>query len=839
MTPSSPNTEPAPSLLQIEAYKPQALEAQWQAAWEEAALYATNTADTNRPKYYALSMFPYPSGKLHMGHVRNYTITDVIARHKRMNGYNVLHPMGWDSFGLPAENAAIDKGIPPADWTFSNIDYMRNQLKAMGLAYDWSREVFTCRQDYYRWTQWLFLLFYKAGLAYRKEAAVNWSEASGTVLANEQVIDGKDWRTGEPVVRKYLRQWFFKITDYAQKLLDSLDSLDGWPDRVKLMQRNWIGRSTGTLLRLPVEGQPDTTIDVYTTRPDTVFGMTYVVLAPEHPLVDALTTDENKAAVAAYRADVASLSEIERTSTDKEKTGVPLGRHIVHPFTGETLPLWTADYVLVEYGTGAVMAVPAHDERDHAFAKKFGLPLIKVIDTPDDPKDIEQTAYTDDGVLVNSGDFTGQPNQTAIQTITQFAADNGFGEAQINFRLRDWLLSRQRYWGVPIPIVYCPGCGEVPVPENQLPVLLPEDVDFSGGQVSIASSKTFKPTTCPTCGAAAERETDTMDTFVCSSWYFLRFCDPHNDQAPFDKAVVDRWMNVDQYVGGIEHAILHLLYARFFTKVLHDQGWCTVDEPFKNLLTQGMVLKDGAKMSKSKGNTVDPDQIFADYGADTARFFILSDSPPQSDFEWKDSAVEGCFKFLKRTWTMLMERRGAIALNLPKPDYDTLAEGAERTLYQAVHKTIDGIDRDMANGFQFNTIISKLRELVAAMGKYEPATTATQPDPVFSHAVDVLLKLMAPIVPHITEALWHKLHDAPSDIGSVHTQRWPEADKAALVADTLEIVFQVNGKVRDKAELPADVSKEDMEAAAMASERIQGYLGGKAPHITAKTGHPT
>lgn len=809
-------------MIQIDSYQPQVLEKEWQAHWDQTKLYATNTQDTSKPKYYALSMFPYPSGKLHMGHVRNYTITDVIARYKRMNGFNVLHPMGWDSFGLPAENAAIDKGIPPADWTFSNIDYMRNQLKAMGLAYDWDREVFTCRQDYYKWTQWLFLLFYKAGLAYKKEAPVNWCESSGTVLANEQVIDGKDWRTGAPVERKYLKQWFFKITEYAERLLEGLDHLPGWPDRVKLMQRNWIGKSTGALVQFPVASDPQTTIEIYTTRPDTIFGVTYMVLAPEHPLVEQLTALDQKSAVEAYQAEVKSKNEIERTSTERQKTGVPLGTMAVNPFTQESIPIWIADYVLMEYGTGAVMAVPGHDERDHEFACSYQLPVKQVIQREPEPIDVTTAAFVDDGVLINSGEFTGMPNRQAIEAITAHAQAQGFGSGKVQYRLRDWLLSRQRYWGAPIPIINCEACGEVPVPEDQLPVELPKDVDFSTGKTSIATSPTFKHTTCPTCGAPALRETDTMDTFVCSSWYFLRFIDANNADKVFDVDTVNRWMNVDQYVGGIEHAILHLLYARFFTHVLHDQGYVKTPEPFAHLLTQGMVLKDGAKMSKSKGNTVDPDQIFADYGADTARFFILSDSPPQNDFEWKDSAVEGCFKFLKRVWTMVTERKAATDLSVALPTYGDLA-GPQRTLIQGVHKTIDGVNRDIQQEFQFNTIISKLRELVALMQKYEP--TADGVDPVWSWAVLDLLKLMAPITPHMAEALWHKLGGQDS----VHVQPWPVAIPEALAADGVEVVFQINGKVRDKATFPPDVSKETMEAAAMASERIQSFLGGQTP----------
>ena len=641
-----------------ELYYPQGIEKKWQEKWAKEKTFKTYD-ESDKPKYYALSMFPYPSGKLHMGHVRNYTITDVIARFKKMKGFNVLHPMGWDSFGLPAENAAMKHGANPAKWTDENIAYMTKQLNMLGLSYDWDREVATCKPEYYKWTQWLFLQFYKKGLAYKKEAAVNWCNECGTVLANEQVIDGKCWRCDSVVEKKYLSQWFLKITDYADRLLQDLDKLEGWGDNVKTMQANWIGKSSGAIFNFQVADAPngeEMYVPVYTTRPDTVHGITYLVVAPEYKDIEKLTTAENKDSVEEYRANARKMSEIERLSTDRPKTGVPLGTHCINPFTGETFPLWTADYALVEYGTGAVMAVPTHDERDFAFAKKYNLPL-KVVISPVDRElnpDEMTNAYTDEGVLVNSNEFNGMKNTEAKNAITQKAVDGGFGEFKTQYRLRDWLISRQRYWGAPIPVVYCDKCGIQPVPENQLPVLLPEDVDFSVvGKSPITTSKTFKDTVCPVCGGHAVRETDTMDTFICSSWYYLRYADARNSEKPFDKDLVNKWLPVDQYVGGIEHAILHLLYSRFFTKALKDMGLLDFDEPFKNLLTQGMVLKDGSKMSKSKGNTVDPDEIFENYGADTARLFILSDSPPARDFDWSDAGVEGCYKFLNRVWTLI------------------------------------------------------------------------------------------------------------------------------------------------------------------------------------------
>ncbi len=808
------------SLLQIESYHPQAIENKWQMHWESTGQYATDTRDTSKPKYYALSMFPYPSGRLHMGHVRNYTITDVIARMRKMQGYNVLHPMGWDSFGLPAENAAIKHGVPPAEWTYSNIEHMTKQLKTLGLMYDWDREVYTCRKDYYKWTQWLFNYLYKRGLAYKKEAPVNWCSECATVLANEQVVDGHCWRHDDVLVeKKNLNQWFFRITDYAERLLENLPQLEGWPDKVTLMQKNWINRSVGARIEFGLEGHVEK-LPVFTTRPDTIFGATYMVLAPEHPLVEKLTMPEHQEEIAAYCKTAKNKTEIERSSLEREKTGVFTGAYAINPYSQEKVPVWIADYVLVEYGTGAIMAVPAHDERDWAFSKKYDIPIRRVIERPGAIGIPLEEAYSEPGVLVESGDFTGLQSEEARDKMIQWAEREGFGEGKIQYRLRDWLVSRQRYWGCPIPMIYCPDCGEVPVSDEALPVELPENVDFSEkGRSPLATVPDFVNTTCPECGKAAERETDTMDTFVCSSWYYLRFLDPHNTEKPFDPDLAKRWMPVDQYVGGIEHAILHLMYSRFFMMALHDGDWTAGDEPFSRLLTQGMVLKDGAKMSKSKGNVVDPDDILREFGADTARFFILSDSPPQADFDWKDTGVEGCFKFLQRVWRTLIDNRSAIQLDLPIPAYDAMT-GTDRELYQWTNKTVFGVTRDIEQGFQFNTIISKLREFVNFLSRYEAGAS---PNPVFSDAVKQLLRLIAPITVHQSEELWQKLGGE----GSVHAQSWPTYDESALTADVIEVVFQINGKVREKAQIEPDLPKEQLESMAKASEKMQGFLDGK------------
>lgn len=805
-----------------EAYFPQEIEKRWQEIWERENVFHTPD-NSDKPKYYALSMFPYPSGKLHMGHVRNYTITDVIARFKKMQGFNVLHPMGWDSFGLPAENAAMKHGADPAKWTDENIAYMTKQLKMLGLSYDWQREVTTCKPDYYKWTQWLFIQLYKKGLAYKKEAAVNWCDNCGTVLANEQVIDGKCWRCDSVVEKKYLSQWFFKITDYAERLLEDLDKLSGWGDNVKTMQANWIGKSQGAIIKFKVKEVEGLEVPVYTTRPDTVYGITYLVVAPEYKDIEKLTTPENKEAVEVYRANARKMTEIERLSTERVKTGVPLGTHCINPFNGEEFPLWTADYALVEYGTGAVMAVPTHDTRDFDFAKKYNLPLKVVIQNPENPSECKDAAYTEEGVLVNSNEFNGMKNTDAKKAITQKAVDEGFGEFKTQYRLRDWLISRQRYWGAPIPMIYCDKCGIVPEKEENLPVMLPTDVDFSVvGKSPITTSKTFAETTCPVCGGKARRELDTMDTFVCSSWYYLRYSDPKNTNLPFSKELVDKWLPVDQYVGGIEHAILHLLYSRFFTKALKDLDLLSFDEPFKNLLTQGMVLKDGSKMSKSKGNTVDPDEIFENFGADTARLFILSDSPPARDFDWSDAGVEGCYKFLNRVWRLVSENQNYITKDY-KIEFPLKRENDD--LVRTVHMAIKGITNDIANDFQFNTVISKYRELTNAIydwrGKKSDFTDEDKN--VFSFAVLTLIKLMAPVTVHMSEEIWHDVGGA----GSIHDEKWCEWDENLAKASKITLVVQVNGKVKDKLEADEGLNDEDLKNLALSSDKVKELTAGK------------
>ncbi len=814
-----------------ESYFPQEIEKKWQNIWDETNAFKTPDI-SDKPKYYALSMFPYPSGKLHMGHVRNYTITDVIARFKKANGFNVLHPIGWDSFGLPAENAAMKHNVDPETWTDENIAYMKKQLKMLGLSYDWDREVTTCKPEYYKWTQWLFLQLYKKGLVYKKEAAVNWCNECGTVLANEQVIDGKCWRCDSVVEKKYLSQWFIKITDYADVLLEDLDKLSGWGDNVKTMQANWIGKSKGAIFKFPVIDAPNgekIEVPVYTTRPDTVFGITYLVVAPEYKDIEKLTTPENKDKVEEYRENARKMSEIERLSTERVKTGVPLGTHCKNPFNGEVFPLWTADYALVEYGTGAVMAVPTHDTRDFAFAKKYNMPM-KVVIAPENNTSLDAStmteAYTEEGVLINSGEFNGIKNTKAKKAITQWAVDKGFGEFKTQYRLRDWLISRQRYWGAPIPVVYCDKCGIQPVPENQLPVLLPKDVDFSVvGKSPITTSKTFKDTVCPVCGGHAVRETDTMDTFVCSSWYYLRYSDARNSEECFNKDKVNHWLPVDQYVGGIEHAILHLLYSRFFTKALRDCGLLDFDEPFKNLLTQGMVLKDGSKMSKSKGNTVDPDEIFENYGADTARLFILSDSPPARDFDWSDAGVEGCYKFLNRVWRLISTNQDNISLDYPKFVAGSLKDKSNDDLVRTVHIAIKGITNDISNDFQFNTVISKYRELTNAIYDWQAKKSdLTEEDKqVLSFAVVSLIKLMSPVAVHLTEEAWHDLGGEKS----IHEEPWCEWDENLAKSSSITLVVQVNGKVKDKIEVDESLDQEEMKQVALNSEKVKALTDGK------------
>lgn len=797
-------------------YFPQKIEKERLEIWEKTNPHKTYD-NSDKPKYYALSMFPYPSGKLHMGHVRNYTITDVIARFKKAQGYNVLHPMGWDSFGLPAENAAIQHGANPAKWTDENIAYMKMQLKKLGLSVDWDREVTTCKEDYYKWTQWLFLQLFKKGLAYKKQAAVNWCEHCATVLANEQVIDGKCWRCDSEVTKKNLWQWFLKITDYAEVLLQDLDKLTGWGDNVKTMQANWIGKSTGTILKFKVKEIEGLEVPVYTTRPDTAYGITYLVVAPEYPDIEKLTIASQKEEVEKYRENARKMSEIERLSTERIKTGVALGTHIINPLTGRECPIYTADYALVDYGTGAVMAVPAHDERDWDFAKKYNLPVIRVITGEgDDP----EKCYPQYGTLINSGKCSGLTSEEAKKKVTEIAEKGGFGYAKTQYRLRDWLISRQRYWGAPIPVVYCDKCGTVPVPDEDLPVKLPEDVDFSvQGKSPILTSKTFIDTKCPICGAPAKRETDTMDTFMCSSWYYMRYADARNDKEAFDKELVNKWLPVDQYVGGIEHAILHLLYSRFFTKALRDIGLLDFDEPFKNLLTQGMVLKDGSKMSKSKGNTVDPDEIFANYGADTARLFIISDSPPARDFDWSDAGVEGCYKFLCRVYRLYSKFQNIIDLNYQIPQ--NLDKDSEKLLRE-VHISIKKITNDIENEFQFNTVTSRYRELTNAIYEYIRDESKIEKN-VLSFALLALLRLISPVAVFMSEAIYEGLGAKKS----IHDEKWLEYDENLAKQADITFILQVNGKIRDKLEIAVDTPGEELKKLALENEKIKQSLEGK------------
>ena len=807
----------------MERYSPQDIESKWQKKWEEGKVYKTE-ADASRPKYYALEMFPYPSGNLHMGHVRNYAIGDVMARYKTMEGFNVLHPMGFDSFGMPAENAAIKHGVKPADWTYSNIENMEKQQKKLGLSYDWDREVKTCDPSYYKWTQWLFELFYKRGLAYKKKASVNWCDTCGTVLANEQVIDGKCWRCDHEVHKKDLSQWFLKITDYADVLLKDLDKLKGWPERVKTMQDNWIGRSEGLEFNLEAP-ELDTSIAAYTTRPDTVYGITFLALAAEHPLVDKICENNPKAEeIQAFVKRTCNQSEIERTSSESEKEGIFTGAYCINPFNGNKVQIWVTNYVLADYGTGAVIGVPSEDSRDWMFATKYDIPKIITLQPRDHELKLEEMteAYTDkDGVLVNSAEFTGLDIKEAMKGIMDKAEKEGFGKRRVNFRLRDWLISRQRYWGAPIPVINCPHCGEVLVPEKDLPVMLPEDVSFDQGSLSpLASSESFVHCKCPKCGADATRETDTMDTFICSSWYYLRYTDPHNDKETFAKDKVNYWAPVDQYIGGIEHAILHLLYSRFFTKVLHDAGLVDFDEPFTNLLTQGMVLKDGSKMSKSKGNVVSPEEIIAKYGADTARLFILFAAPVDRDLEWSDKGVEGSYRFLNRVWRILGHFEEAIKAG--KPDYDvTKLTKDEKELRRILHVTIRKVTEDVRDRFMFNTAVSSIMELVNAFYAFQDKEMNAG---LAREVAENLIKLLAPFAPHITEELWSRLFEGQ---GSVHQQKWPTFDEEATKLAEIEIVLQINGKVRDKLMIPADTDREGMKKIAMELPRTQELTAGK------------
>lgn len=802
-----------------EKYVAQDIEKKWQAYWLEHKTFKTEY-DENKEKYYVLEMFPYPSGNLHMGHVRNYSIGDVVARFKKMKGFNVLHPMGWDAFGMPAENAAIKHGIAPSKWTLENIANMKRQQQELGLSYDWDREVATCKEDYYRWTQWLFQQFYKKGLAYKKEAKVNWCDHCHTVLANEQVIDGLCWRCDNKVEKKDLKQWFLKITDYADRLLADLDTLDHWPDRVKTMQKNWIGRSEGAQFAFEIP-EINKNIEVYTTRVDTIYGVSYIVLAPEHPYVEELIANKaNKAELDAFIHKVRNLNEIDRTSTDVEKEGLFTGAYAKHPMTGKDIPIWIANYVLVDYGTGAVMGSPAHDERDNKFARKYNLPILPVVQNKEHTWTFDEwnNDVHEDGVLINSGEYDGMTSADAREAIIKHFEERGIGRKMVNYRLRDWLISRQRYWGVPIPVVYCDKCGEQLVPENELPVRLPEDVVFDGGAISpLATSENFVKTTCPCCGGEARREIDTMDTFIDSSWYFLRYTDARNDKEAFNKQLADYWMNVDQYIGGIEHAILHLLYSRFFVKVVHDLGLVSYDEPFKGLLTQGMVLKEGSKMSKSKGNVVSPEEIVAKYGADTARLFILFAAPVERDLDWSDEGVEGSYRFLSRVWRIVDAYQ-----QLAKAGHSEKLSKDEFALRRELHRVIKKVTADLDGKFNFNTAISSIMELVNAMYQFKDSHEMVQAE-LANELVQKLLLLLAPFTPHITEELWHEVGFE----GSIHQQDWPAYEEAALVIDEIEIAVQVNGKVRDKITIPVDMPKADLEALALDLDRVKEFTTDK------------
>lgn len=800
------------------------IEKKWQKEWIEKNTFKTEQKD-DREKYYVLEMFPYPSGNLHMGHVRNYSIGDVVARYKRMNGYNVLHPMGWDSFGLPAENAAIKRGIHPNDWTWSNIENMRRQLKELGISYDWDREVATCHPVYYKWTQWMFLQLYKNGLAYKKKSYVNWCPSCTTVLANEQVVNGKCERCKSDVGKKDLEQWFFSITKYAQKLLDDIEKLNGWPDKVKTMQANWIGRSEGVEIDFKVDGM-DKSVRVYTTRPDTIYGVTYVVIAPEHSIVKELIKGtEQEKECQEFISKMQFLNEIARTSTDTEKEGVFTGRYIINPLNGDKVPLYLANYVLAEYGTGVVMAVPAHDQRDFDFARKYKMPIKVVIHPKDETLEAGKMtgAFEDVGYLVNSDKFDGTRSDEAISKIIDYIEEKKYGERRINFRLRDWLISRQRYWGAPIPIIYCDDCGSVPVPEEDLPVILPTDVKFTGvGESPLATSTSFGNVACPKCGKPARREVDTMDTFVCSSWYYLRYCDPKNEDMPFSKEAIKYWAPVDQYIGGVEHAILHLLYSRFLMKALYDMGHVAYDEPFKNLLTQGMVLKDGAKMSKSLGNVVSPEEIIEKFGADTARLFILFASPPEKDLEWNEQGVEGCYRFINRVWRIVDEFIYASKENA-QIDKEKLSK-EDKELRYVINYTIKKVSEDIGERFNFNTAISAVMELVNALYNYkDKVSDENKNKAVLKEAIESMVVMLAPFIPHATEELWQVMGKE----GSVHDAKWPQYDESALVKDEVEIVIQINGKIREKMVFSASLSQKEVEKEVMDSEKVKVMLEGK------------
>ncbi len=847
----------------MEKYDPEAIELKWQKYWEDHDLYRVKE-EPGKAKYYCLEMFPYPSGRIHMGHVRNYSIGDVVARFMSMRGYNVLHPMGWDAFGLPAENAAIQRGVHPAKWTYENIDYMRRQLKRLGFSYDWSRELATCDEEYYKWEQKVFIEMLERGLAYRKKSHVNWCEHCHTVLANEQVEGGCCWRCGNEVVEKELEQWFFKTTHYAEELLEGLEKLKGgWPESVLTMQRNWIGRSEGALIRFPLEkgGEP---IEVFTTRPDTVYGVTFMSVAPEYPrLEELLEGNPNRDEVLAFVERVKRQSQRERTLEDTEKEGIFTGSYCINPFTGDRVPIYVANFVLVEYGTGAVMAVPAHDQRDFEFAKKYGLPIKVVIQPPGEtlnPEEMEE-AYEGDGIMVNSGPFTGMANREGMKAVIRYMEEKGWGKGTVAYRLRDWGISRQRYWGAPIPVVYCDKCGIVPVPKEDLPVRLPKDAPFTGAGNPLEQVEEFVNTTCPRCGGPARRETDTMDTFVESSWYYFRYCSPRYDKGPFSREAVDYWCPVDQYIGGIEHAVLHLLYSRFYTRVLRDLGYVKIDEPFSRLLTQGMVVKEthrcprhgwlyphevssdftclrgegdkvcgmkvevgrSEKMSKSRCNVVDPDDMIKRYGADTARLFLLFAAPPEKDLDWSDQGIEGCYRFLTRLWRFVMahleELRGGGEVDQSR------VSGNLKAVLRKLHQTIKKVTRDVEKDFHFNTAIAAVMEFLNLLYDVEKKVdwSHAQVQGVMREAVEKTLLMLVPFTPHICEELWERLGNAPS----ICLQEWPGYDEELAKEEEITIVVQVNGKVRARFTAAPGTAREELEKKALTLDNVRRHLEGK------------
>ena len=804
-------------MIITEEYSHQAVEAHARQFWQANDSFKVVT-DPSRPKFYCLSMFPYPSGRLHMGHVRNYTIGDVISRFQRMRGKNVLQPMGWDAFGLPAENAAMKNNVPPAKWTYENINYMRMQLQQLGYAYDWDRELATCHPDYYRWEQWFFCRLFEKGLVYKKEAEVNWDPVDQTVLANEQVIDGRGWRSGALVERRKIPQWFIRITAYAEELLADLDKLEGWPERVRVMQQNWIGRSEGLEFSFRIAGS-DNAMTVYTTRPDTIMGVTYCAIAAQHPL--ALKAAETNPDIAAFTRKQDNIKVAEAELATMEKEGIDSGFKAVHPLTGEAVPIWIANFVLMSYGSGAVMSVPAHDQRDWEFAEKYSLPVKQVIKPADDSAcDISKAAFTEKGILVNSGDFDGLDFSGAFEKLVTHFESQGNGRKMVNFRLRDWGVSRQRYWGTPIPVINCAQCGALPVPDKDLPVLLPEDVEFDGSGSPIKKMGSFINCTCPGCGGKAERETDTFDTFMESSWYYARFTCARYSEGMLNKADVDYWLDVDQYIGGIEHAILHLLYSRFFHKLLRDEGLVSTDEPFSRLLTQGMVLKDGAKMSKSQGNTVDPESLINQYGADTVRMYMMFTSPPDQSLEWSDSGVEGAYRFIKRLWKLIgAHQLAAVAVEPGKLD------DAQKSLRLKTHSTIKKVTDDYDRRQVFNTAIAAVMELYNDLSKFAQSADILdggQNQAVAREAMEAMVLLLAPIVPHMSHVLWQHLgHE-----GGVIDADWPTYDQSALEKSSISIAVQVNGKLRNVLELPAESGKVEIEAAALADETARKFTDG-------------